>query len=1112
MPPSGGTRSSLATYSWGNYGPNGRGTGQGATPQQQLVEPRFAPVFQPQGAGAMFAPSYPLVPPDYERLRRLNYPVGYNYIYTPRAYEPVGFDELQSLANSHDITRLAIETRKDQIESLDWQIQPKDVKGATKAQMKRAEAREKFWEHPDGYTPFATWLRELLEDLFVIDAATLEVRRTRGGEIIGLDVIAGKTIKVLIDETGRRPRPPAPAYEQIIHGRPWVLTEDGRRVDPQEDKGKPLFDSQIVYMPRNPRPDHIYGYCFAPDTEILTEDGWKLIAALGFKDRLATRNPVSKAFEWQAPVALTTRSYQGDLIHFKAKALDVLVTPEHHMIVKNRRGDGREMLMPAGSILKSGHVRTHFQIPVACQGNWCGKRIIEKRFGDLEKVKERNRRVVTLRASGGTYQSIAGEVGVSPMTAHDIVAGRYRYDGSHQRQVELSGDDYCAFMGMYLSEGSIGKGGRFVCITQTKTPTRAKFIAALTKMFGMIGTDASALYVHRSALAKHLKIFGRSPSRFVPEDIMGATTEQIALFLEYLIDGDGHRSPKGGIYYYTTSKRLADQVQELAQKIGKSATIHRMPLDRAATMRDGRIVRSRRQQYRVTIGNRQYLSAEIKPVPFDGVVFCVSVPNKSVYVRRNGLAAWTSQSPVEQILMTVNTALRRQVQQLQWFTDGNVPAGLLTAPDGWNMATLAESEERWNAYLQGNTAERSKMPWAPFGVKYQAFKDPPLKDEFDEWLARVVMYAFSLPPTAFTKQINRGETEAVKESAMREGLEPIKRWVVRLINNVERRAGNDDLTFAWAEEEALDAKDQSEVLVSFVKEGIKTRNEAREILGDDPVDGGDVLMVDTASGPMRVIDAAEPPVLVEPVQEPDTSRGPRSPKSQAAGNPKKPAGEAASRAKKVAGFSKAATMTQADAGYTMTGAKERCRDCSMFRAPDACTLVRGDISPEGHCDYWQASGKAAVAASLRKGAIDRGGAIDPENAIPVTLPVADDETRAEVDHRAWDWVRHEPGLPLVRLVSVADLVATQPVVDAAKVAKHAADWIASAGGGFAEPPIVLLLAGLCYILDGHHHVEGAKRAGASALPCQVVPGDDVWQEGDLGARLEAQLAGLRMVA
>jgi hypothetical protein len=52
----------------------------------------------------------------------------------------------------------------------------------------------------------------------VLDAAAFELRRNRGGKIIGLDVVDGSTIKVLLDDTGRRPRPPAPATNRSFTG------------------------------------------------------------------------------------------------------------------------------------------------------------------------------------------------------------------------------------------------------------------------------------------------------------------------------------------------------------------------------------------------------------------------------------------------------------------------------------------------------------------------------------------------------------------------------------------------------------------------------------------------------------------------------------------------------------------------------------------------------------------------------------------------------------------------------------------------------------------------------------------------------------------------------
>ena len=77
------------------------------------------------------------------------------------------------------------------------------------ARQGRAAQVAEFWRRPDGASPFATWMRALLEDVLVLDAPAIELRRNRGGAVIGLDVVDGATIKLLFDATGRIPgRPP----------------------------------------------------------------------------------------------------------------------------------------------------------------------------------------------------------------------------------------------------------------------------------------------------------------------------------------------------------------------------------------------------------------------------------------------------------------------------------------------------------------------------------------------------------------------------------------------------------------------------------------------------------------------------------------------------------------------------------------------------------------------------------------------------------------------------------------------------------------------------------------------------------------------------------------
>jgi len=194
--------------------------------------------------------------------------------------------------------------------------------------------------------------------------------------------------------------------------------------------------------------------------------------------------------------------------------------------------------------------------------------------------------------------------------------------------------------------------------------------------------------------------------------------------------------------------------------------------------------------------------------------------------------------------------------QLQHFTDGNVPPGFMNAPDGWNAEQIRQFQEWFDSILAGNTGARAKLLWGPSGAKYQPFKEAPYKDDFDEWLARIVCYAFSLPPTAFTPQVNRATAQTAQEAALNEGLAPLMGWVKRLVDGViQVRMGHPDLEFTWSDLRAADPKDQSAILTGYVRDGIYTLNEARDVLGLDPIEGGDEPMILTGQGPVLLREA-----------------------------------------------------------------------------------------------------------------------------------------------------------------------------------------------------------------------------------------------------------------
>ena len=191
-----------------------------------------------------FGPLQPLAPmaPPEVKGRQWDFPFGANLNYIPRSDDGVSFPELRALADALPLLRAVIETRKDQIAAQSYAIRPRargDAPGASAS----IDAVTRFLARPDRRHSFADWLRMLLEDMLVIDAATLYPRYNRGGSLYALDVIDGATIKPLIGEDGRTPEPPDPAYQQIL-------------------KGVPAADfsaEELLYLPRNPRAQRLYG-------------------------------------------------------------------------------------------------------------------------------------------------------------------------------------------------------------------------------------------------------------------------------------------------------------------------------------------------------------------------------------------------------------------------------------------------------------------------------------------------------------------------------------------------------------------------------------------------------------------------------------------------------------------------------------------------------------------------------------------------------------------------------------------------------------------------------------------------------------------------------------
>jgi hypothetical protein len=140
--------------------------------------------------------------------------------------------------------------------------------------------------------------------------------------------------------------------------------------------------------------------------------------------------------------------------------------------------------------------------------------------------------------------------------------------------------------------------------------------------------------------------------------------------------------------------------------------------------------------------------------------------------------------------------------------------------------------------MSGNSARRRMMKFMPADFRLIEARQPPLKDQYDEWLARVICYAFSVPASAFVSQVNRATSETLRMQATQEGLVPLKAWVKGALDHViQVYLGEPDLEFVWVGDDAIDPLQQAQTLNILVGAGIKTREEARADLGLAPEGG-----------------------------------------------------------------------------------------------------------------------------------------------------------------------------------------------------------------------------------------------------------------------------------
>ncbi|MFH1684701.1 MAG: phage portal protein, partial [Candidatus Micrarchaeota archaeon] len=359
--------------------------------------------------------------------------------------------------------------------------------------------------------------------------------------------------------------------------------------------------------------------CFHPDTEVFTDKGFFSVKDIKVGDKVASMDPITRKASFKLANKTYVYDYEGILYKQtgKTQRIAYCVTPEHKMFgrtsafsdMRNKDKSDFKFLLIKDIVDK----KINFYAP---------------RCADWEDVGELT----------DFY-----DIGI-----RKFERGAYLNRNRQGRKSSIFPIvPFLKVLGWFISEGDFSSPGkknrqRFVLgITQTKQEGRKQFKKDTEGFPYVIGEHQAGFTICGKDLFCYLleNVGHYCDQRRIPRDILNLHPSLLRYLFDALVAGDGSISKKTGmIRYLTTSCQLAEDVFELAIKLGYTPTLKKR--------KNGS---KRKLIWEVGITNA-YAHCDgtiqnVEEVHYKGKVYCIEVPpHHTILTRYNNKVMWIGQS------------------------------------------------------------------------------------------------------------------------------------------------------------------------------------------------------------------------------------------------------------------------------------------------------------------------------------------------------------------------------------------------------------------------------------------------------------------------------------
>jgi hypothetical protein len=311
-------------------------------------------------------------------------------------------------------------------------------------------------------------------------------------------------------------------------------------------------------------------------------------------DKVAMLSTDTNTLSYVNPTEKQEYSYSGTMYRFNGSHFDLVVTPSHSVFVRKRNREQWELL-PASTV---------------------------------SRLDEFNRSCLW----NGVDQSIFS------LPPYEY-SNHNQYNKSNSGELNISMRDWLKFFGLWIAEGHLIENG--IAITQLiKRRGVTEIVSQLPFYSKWYGKD---LRITNMRLKNYFSRFGHSHDKYIPKEFKNLSKEHLQCLLDGLMLGDGYKNSFGGLSYYTVSKKLADDVQEIMLKLGYGVMIRKR--NGRQSQINGRIIKGG-IQYEVlgTLHHNTPQVRRIEKIEYKGKVYCCTVPSHIILVRRSGKTVWSGNS------------------------------------------------------------------------------------------------------------------------------------------------------------------------------------------------------------------------------------------------------------------------------------------------------------------------------------------------------------------------------------------------------------------------------------------------------------------------------------